>query len=194
MRAPVSVRPAIAADLDIMLRVRFLAIVSAYTSVAYRISVCDLLGWLYQESRQAERARWVNLLISHQCQLSVAEVDGAIVGFVSAKRYSASNLAMPHIGSLYILPEFQRQGIGTMLMHRATTWLGRHQMIGLEVVEYNKKAIAFYETLGFGLGTQSSTLSLPSRKKIPHLRMTLPRMGASLQKSVESFVDLHRTK
>ena len=50
---------------------------------------------------------------------------------------------------LYVLPEFQRQGIGARLMEESCRAFPKIKRIQLDVEEQNPKARAFYRKLGF---------------------------------------------
>lgn len=76
----------------------------------------------------------------------------------------------------YILPEYQRRGIGKQLMNTALKWLGRNQDIYVNAASYNEKAIKFYESFGFrksGNVPKSEVADLPSGKHIPEIEMIL---------------------
>lgn len=51
--------------------------------------------------------------------------------------------------AIYILPEYQDQGIGTMLWNEMKTFFDANKDTYVEVVDYNEKAINFYKKLGF---------------------------------------------
>jgi ribosomal protein S18 acetylase RimI-like enzyme len=53
------------------------------------------------------------------------------------------------IARLYVLPEFQRQGIGERLMEESHRAFPEIKRIQLDVEEQNPKARAFYRKLGF---------------------------------------------
>jgi GNAT superfamily N-acetyltransferase len=53
------------------------------------------------------------------------------------------------IQRLYVLPEAQRQGIGTALLEAATAALAPVSRLRLQVEEANEQALAFYRKQGF---------------------------------------------
>lgn len=84
----------------------------------------------------------------HQPETSflVADMYGAIVGHVFA---DASRPPILALSRLYVLPGYQRRGIGAALL---TAALGAHpeaQEVSLEVAAENTKALAFYAREGF---------------------------------------------
>ncbi|HMN06561.1 MAG TPA: GNAT family N-acetyltransferase [Flavobacteriales bacterium] len=85
----------------------------------------------------------------------LAEMDGEAVGYMKVNRGEAQTEAMGEkameIERVYVLQEFHRQGIGSMLMEQAygvaQEW--QAEWIWLGVWEHNRAAIAFYERCGF---------------------------------------------
>jgi len=51
--------------------------------------------------------------------------------------------------AIYILPEYQRQGIGNRFWSEMQSFLDMERDIVVDVVVYNKNAIKFYSKLGF---------------------------------------------
>ena len=74
-----------------------------------------------------------------------AIVKNEIVGFIEVQKLDLQN----KVRALYVLPEFQKLGIGTALMLKALKWLGDEKEVISEVVEYNNPAIMFYKKFGF---------------------------------------------
>jgi len=87
----------------------------------------------------------------------VAVIDSQIVGVNIAELRSAPDMPimMPRqyvsIGPIAVSSAFQAQGIGKALMDRVINWATEKQItqVELNVFEFNQKAIAFYEHLGF---------------------------------------------
>jgi len=77
--------------------------------------------------------------IEPRCDLFVAELDGAIVGYLAMNE--------SYIDRLYVMPEQQRQGVGTRLIERAR----EHSPAGLELHTHqkNERARNFYEKHAF---------------------------------------------
>ena len=51
--------------------------------------------------------------------------------------------------SLYVHPDYWSRGVGEELLNQAIEFLGEGEDIYLDVVDYNAKAIRFYEKHGF---------------------------------------------
>ncbi len=80
---------------------------------------------------------------------------------------------LPYLGALYVLPSYQRKGVGAQLMATAMEWLGSELDITLDVAAYNQKAIHFYESWGFtivGPNPDKDSI-LPNGKRIPSIQM-----------------------
>jgi ribosomal protein S18 acetylase RimI-like enzyme len=78
--------------------------------------------------------------------LGVAESSSHdIVGMVTTHSHEDVLL----IARLYVLPEFQRQGIGSALMEESYRAFPQAQQVQLDVEEQNLKGRAFYRKLGF---------------------------------------------
>jgi len=75
----------------------------------------------------------------------VATVASGIVGMITAH----SRGEILHIARLYVLPAFQRRGIGERLMEESYRAFPGTRRVQLEVEEQNPKARKFYGKLGF---------------------------------------------
>lgn len=98
----------------------------------------------------------------------VADDDGVIAGFIVASIADGKQ----EILAAYILPEYQGNGIGSMLMQSALDWIGEGE-IEVHVASYNDQAITYYKKFGFETqGTKDGDLTeLPGGKSIPEIRM-----------------------
>lgn len=103
----------------------------------------DYLAGMSYERCLAGARRW-------QDNVLVAKDGDRVVGFVS---YGVSrDKKMPDAGEIlgiYLLEEYQGQGIGYRLMHAAMEQMTEYKTILLWVLMGNRKAIRFYERYGF---------------------------------------------
>lgn len=78
-------------------------------------------------------------------------MDGnRVIGFVGYGAYrDKSATGLGEIYGIYVLEEYQKQGIGYALMNAAMEKLSAYQKIALWVLRGNQKAIPFYERYGF---------------------------------------------
>jgi len=108
-------------------------------------------------------------------QTWVAQDDEKIIGFCIAEKEEEKN----RIQAIYVLPEYQRNGIGKQLMEKALVWCRNDRDIFVHVVRYNTKAIVFYKKIGFTetgkVGTFDSVATLSCGKTLPEVELRLVR-------------------
>lgn len=101
----------------------------------------------------------------------VAEDKDKIVGFCTASRGKECN----RIEAIYVLPDYQGKGLGSLLMEKGLRWLGDKKDILVNVARYNKQAIGFYKKFGFietgKEGILDKAARLPSGKFIPEIEL-----------------------
>src|SRR3989338_316730 len=102
----------------------------------------------------------------------VAKVGSEVVGVCRVQRGNNSH----ELQGLYVLPEYQGQGVGKLLWQEALEFLGTDKDIFVRAASYNKQAISFYEKLGFkSTGRQFSEerFKMKSGNIIPEIEMVL---------------------
>ncbi|MBE7185021.1 MAG: GNAT family N-acetyltransferase [Methylobacterium mesophilicum] len=77
----------------------------------------------------------------------VADDGETTGGMAYAAESTDPGLAMLH--QLYVLPRFQRQGVGTDLLHEIENSFPEARCVRLEVEEANRSALRFYAAHGF---------------------------------------------
>ena len=100
----------------------------------------------------------------------VAKKQGKVVGVCRIRKDREEN----ELGAIYVLPEFQRQGVGDKLWQEAQKFFDKGRDIVVKVATYNDKAINFYKKLGFvDTGKRSSDEShrFSSGAIIPEMEM-----------------------
>ena len=100
----------------------------------------------------------------------MTEADDKVVGTSNIRKEEHVNV----VGTIYVLPEYQRNGIGKMLFEKALTWFDAIQDVRIDVATYNTQAIAFYESLGFvatGEVFEEEQFRMHSGAIIPEQRM-----------------------
>jgi len=91
----------------------------------------------------AEVRCWIADYLILKTDITVATLDGDIVGMMALKRDDT----VGWIDQLYVRPDVVGQGIGTLLLERAKTELG--PPIRLYTFQANEGARRFYERYGF---------------------------------------------
>jgi|PlaIllAssembly_1097288.scaffolds.fasta_scaffold248471_2 ribosomal protein S18 acetylase RimI-like enzyme len=147
--------------------------IDTYPNEQYGITTQDILSKNFDDPKRMERWRKV-IEENGDEKVWVAKEENGLIGFCSAMREQVHN----RIRAVYVKPEFQHMGIGSMLMQKACFWLGREKDVMLSVATYNRNAITFYEKLGFQQQGEVIPRSLPSGKFIPEIEMRKP--GATL--------------
>ena len=97
----------------------------------------------------------------------VAKEGNKTVGFCQVVNEKDHN----ELKIIYVLPDYQGIGIGKMLANKTMTLLDPNKDTIIEVVEYNKNAIGFYERLGFVEFQKGKGHKVPNGKIMPTIKM-----------------------
>ncbi len=145
----VIIRPAAPADIAAITRIYADAV--AHGTASFEIEPPD----------EAEMARRQQALIAKRYPYLVAKFTGVVAGYAYAGPYRdrpAYNWCVED--SIYVAPEFQRKGIGRLLLTRLITEseaLGFRQMLAVIGDSANTASVAIHAALGFHLaGTLQS--------------------------------------
>ena len=90
----------------------------------------------------------------------IASDDAKVVGFVSYGDFQDSATIAGEIFALYVLKDYYGKGVGQQLMQAAFAALDAYQEIVVWILEDNKRAIAFYEKMGFVFDGQEKVIDL----------------------------------
>ena len=134
------VRKATEADLD--------AIVAIYNStIVSRMATADLIPVTVDERR-----KWFELHQNADYPLWVSVTGERISGWLSLQPFHerAAYKKVLEI-SLYIHPEFRKQGLGTLLMQNARQFVARNNLFGIVamIFKHNTPSIGFFLRHGF---------------------------------------------
>lgn len=91
-------------------------------------------------------------MMKHRLQhshLFVGEVDGKVVGFANFS--PIKHQYETELGAIYLLPEYQSNGIGSALLQTGIAMLEGVKKIYINVESENKKGKAFYNAKGFAV-------------------------------------------
>ena len=97
-------------------------------------------------------------------------MDGKkVIGFISYGNFRDEAIQAGEIIALYVLKDYYGKGVSEQLMHAAFVALDHFSEIYLWVLKDNKRAIAFYQKMGFTFDGQEKILELG--KPVKELRM-----------------------
>ena len=135
---------------------------SANVNDAESIAFIHVLAWqhayinifptefLANLSVEARTAAWQQLLVENQNTTIVKELDGGIVGWASGGvSRDADAIDELEVHAIYVLPDYWGRGIGTELMYGMDTIFSPHLKQTLWVLRENRRAIRFYQKLGY---------------------------------------------
>ncbi len=118
------------------------------------VAICNIssndLGYACEEKFVLQR---ITALDSNREVVFVAEIDGAVAGYVHAEVYNLLYYeSMVNILGLAVASDYRRKGVGKALMTRAEEWAKEK---GIREIRLNsggsrKEAHEFYRAVGFG--------------------------------------------
>jgi ribosomal protein S18 acetylase RimI-like enzyme len=111
------------------------------------ITVEDVEHW-YKDDFTEENLQKTRESLSNpkkERTLLLAKDGDKVVGVCRVVRRSDKN----QLQAIYVLPEYQRKGVGKLLWEEAQKFFDNGKDIVVEVATYNSKAIEFYKKLGF---------------------------------------------
>ena len=124
----------------------------------WREAYDDLLPAEFQETMTLERCR---LFSQKYPENTLIAMDGIkVVGFISYGNFRDETIQAGEIIALYVLKDYYGKGIAQKLVKAALTDLDHFSEIFLWVLKDNKRAIAFYQKMGFTFDGQEKTLEL----------------------------------
>ena len=127
----------------------------------------DLLPAEFQETMTLEKCRFFSQKYPENTLIAM---DGKkVIGFISYGNFRDEAIQAGEIIALYVLKDYYGKGVGEQLMHAAFVALDQFSEIYLWVLKDNKRAIAFYQKMGFTFDGQEQILKLG--KPVKELRM-----------------------
>lgn len=122
-------------------------------------------------TEEALKQRADQITLTPKNELFLCAKDGKkIVGICRPVKYEDRN----QLYTTYVLPEYQQQGIGTLLWKEAEKFLDPTRDTFVEVAVYNTSAIQFYKKLGFkdtGKRFEDEKFRMQSGSVIPEMVM-----------------------
>ena len=133
----------------------------------WREAYDDLLPADFQETMTLEKCRFFSQKYPENTLIAM---DGKkVVGFISYGNYRDETIQAGEIIALYVLKDYYGKGVSKQLMHAAFVALDQFSEIYLWVLKDNKRAIAFYQKMGFTVDGPEKILELG--KPVKELRM-----------------------
>ena len=133
----------------------------------WREAYDDLLPADFQETMTLEKCRFLSQKYPENTLIAM---DGKkVVGFISYGNFRDETIQAGEIIALYVLKDYYGKGVSKQLMHAAFVALDHVSEIYLWVLKDNKRAIAFYQKMGFSFDGQEKILELGTPVK--ELRM-----------------------
>ena len=133
----------------------------------WREAYDNLLPADFQETMTLEKCRFFSQKYPENTLIAM---DGKkVVGFISYGNYHDETIQAGEIIALYVLKDYYGKGVSKQLMHAAFVALDQFSEIYLWVLKDNKRAIAFYQKMGFTFDGQEQILKLG--KPVKELRM-----------------------
>ena len=133
----------------------------------WREAYDDLLPAEFQETMTLDRCRFFSQKYPENTLIAM---DGKkVVGFISYGNFRDDAIQAGEIIALYVLKDYYGKGVSEQLMHAAFAALDHFSEIYLWVLKDNKRAIAFYQKMGFTFDGQEKILDLG--KPITEIRM-----------------------
>lgn len=137
----ITIRPAIEQDFSLIRRLADEVFPATYTPLLPEGQVEYMMEMMYSEEALQEQLR-----SGHRFFLGY--VDGEPAGYLSIEQQGDS---LFHLHKLYVLPRFQRSGLGRALFKEAVREVRRKGLLPARIelnVNRENKALGFYERIG----------------------------------------------
>jgi len=121
---------------------------------------------------------WEKIKSEKDGRLVLAKEGEKVIGLVRATFHPDKN----QLQAIYVLPEYQRMGIGKILWDEAQKLFDSTKDTIVQVATYNTQAIEFYKQLGFndnGKRLDDEKLRMKSGAIIPQLEMEIKALNES---------------
>jgi ribosomal-protein-alanine N-acetyltransferase len=165
---------------DILIRKAHPAETQRLADIGYEAWERSILPMLTEMpgTKQMEQRRLAHAVHEMLDRIIVAEVDGEAMGWVSRTKGRA------YIPYLFVAPELQNHGIGTLLLRRMESMLELEgeSRVHLETPADNVRAVRFYERQGYnilamkpdGRGGSQPFMSVRLEKRLHPFRGPIP--------------------
>lgn len=124
----------------------------------WREAYDEILPTDFQEKMTLDKCRFYSQKYPENTLIALD--DAKVIGFVSYGDFRDSATIAGEVFALYVLKDYYGKGVGRQLIQAAFAALDGYQEIILWVLEDNKRAIAFYEKMGFVFDSQEKVIDL----------------------------------
>ena len=181
----ITIREARTSDAEAIAEIGKVAWLAAYVDPKTGITSRDVLSRNFDTPERLdklrERLRKDNEEHGPGGRTWVADMDGEVVGFVTALKMEAS---LPEgqgkqVKAIYILPCYQGQKIGHRLMEQALSWLGSGEIYA-NVGHADGKSSDFFKEFGFAPTGETKEVAFSTGKAMAAVVMKRPAAAGSL--------------
>jgi ribosomal protein S18 acetylase RimI-like enzyme len=147
---------------------------ATYPNESFGIAVADIEEMYKDRNSDEALARMRELISSSRETTLVAREKGKVVGVCRVIRREDKEV----MEAIYVLPEYQRHGIGSAIWRETQKLLDPNREIIVQVATYNTEAIEFYKRCGFrdtGKRWEEKKFKLRSGAAIPAMEMLAKR-------------------
>ncbi|MBP6903869.1 MAG: GNAT family N-acetyltransferase [Bacilli bacterium] len=130
----------------------------------------DLMDPRYLEKHSLERC--IDIAKKSPKNTLVAEYKNEIVGFAAYNKSSDFEDDRGEVYALYVLKDYQKLGIGKVLMDECIKRLASYKYVSVWVLHNNTKAILWYEKYGFKKDGKARSIPVLNNYQLDELRMT----------------------
>jgi ribosomal protein S18 acetylase RimI-like enzyme len=126
---------------------------------------------LLSDETIGQRSRSIEKIGDNELFL-VAKIGSDVIGLCYLDKDDLRN----YLKAMYILPNYQNKGVGKILWSEAKSFLDPSKDTFVDVASYNKRAIKFYEKLGFsdtGKRLSEERFRMRNGAIIPEIEMKL---------------------
>ncbi len=144
---------------------------ATYPNKKYGITVDDIKDHIEKRHKKIKKSKKDNIKNSPKEQILLIAKEGTkVVGACRIILKEDRN----QLQAIYVLPEYQGKGIGTMFWHEVQKYADPIKDFYVELAVYNKNALNFYKKLGF-IDTKrrikNERLRMKSGNIIPEMEM-----------------------
>ena len=127
------------------------------------------LPHIFRHVKKARSREFVeSVLIDEDAIVVVAELEGQLIGLVHAAIRGTPDIPAiiprryAHVGDVIVTEKSRHSSVGRLLVREVEAWARRKGLISVElnVCDFNKDALAFYEELGYHAASHNMSKEL----------------------------------